>query len=128
MDGGTISDSETGGPVKGSGHVIGGLVGYMEEGAELTDSTSSSPADGGENIGGAVGEAYDSTLHDVYTSGNVLATLVNEDVKFGENAGGSRGLRRENITVSHSRASGTVHADSYSAGGLVGSSDPGDYF
>ncbi|HEY4161046.1 MAG TPA: choice-of-anchor U domain-containing protein [Candidatus Saccharimonadales bacterium] len=120
MDGGQISDSQTGGPVKGSGHVIGGLVGDMEDGAKLTDSSSSSPADGGENIGGAVGEANSSTLQNVSTSGDILATLVDEDVKFGENAGGLIGSGGGD-TVSHSQAGGSVHADSFSAGGLFGS-------
>jgi len=122
MEGGQISDSETGGPVKGSGHVIGGLVGYAEGGAEISDSSSTSPVDGGENIGGAVGQMYGSTLQNVSTSGDILATLVNEDVKYGENAGGLIGSGN-NDTILHSRASGSVHADSYYAGGLFGALD-----
>lgn len=119
MYGGSIRGSSTGGPVKGSGNVIGGLVGYAQNGVEITNSSTSSYVDGGTSIGGAVGEMYDSTLYRVSATGNIIAKTDDEVNKPGYYAGGLIGQGGGN-TIGQSYTTGTVHADYRYAGGIGG--------
>lgn len=119
MYGGSISGSTTGGPVKGSGNVIGGLVGAMDNSAELINSSTSSYVDGGRSIGGAVGQMYSSSLTRVQATGNVIAKQDDEVDKPGYYAGGLVGYGGEN-TIEESYATGDVHADNGYAGGFAG--------
>jgi hypothetical protein len=121
QSGGTIQNSHVGGPVKGSGNIIGGLVGYMENGASVTDSTANSHIDGGSYLGGAVGQMLSgSILTRVQASGGVYATTNDEVNKPGEKAGGLVGSIEDYSSIIASQATGDVHADLNEAGGLVG--------
>lgn len=121
MYGGTISGSSTGGPVKGSGNVIGGLVGMMDNDAHLIYSSTSSYVDGGRFIGGAVGQIYNSHIVQVSASGNVIARIDDEADKPGYYAGGLVGYGSgSETTIDESYATGDVHADYGAAGGFAG--------
>lgn len=117
-----IFNGVTSGPVKGSGNTIGGLVGQMGTNSSITSSSSSSNIDGGHKLGGAVGLMEGGELVDVHASGVVDAN-VEEDYKNGYAAGGLVGAMQGSASVSHSSATGDVHADYSAAGGLVGNKD-----
>ena len=113
----TISNSHTGGPVKGSGQLIGGLVGEAY-GVTISNSSSTSPTDGGNAIGGIIGYMYGGSLYRVHASGNVDVNTL-EGYKQGTYAGGLVGSM-EGGTISQSYATGNVSAEIKGAGGLVG--------
>lgn len=118
LDGGIVDQSISAGPVKGSGNVIGGLVGYMQGSAVLSDSRTSSNVDGGSAIGGAVGRAIDSTIDNVFASGNVIAKTTDEFSKPGYSAGGLVAIA-ETSTIMQSAATGDVRSDDMYGGGLA---------
>jgi len=117
LESGTVSNSRTAGPVKGSGTVIGGLVGMMV-GGTLQDSSSSSNTDGGTFIGGAIGMMLGGTATRVHVSGAVDANLI-ENYKDGKYAGGFVGSVEGGV-ISQSYATGNVIAEAGVAGGFAG--------
>jgi sugar lactone lactonase YvrE len=115
---GTITDSRSGGPVKGSGFEIGGLVGYMDDGT-ISNSSSTSNTDGGVSIGGAIGQMNGGTATKVFVSGNAQANIDEASGKSGRNVGGFVGVIT-NGTITDSYATGTATADYGAAGGFIG--------
>lgn len=110
-----VSYVKTGGPVKGSGDTIGGIVGYIN-GSMLTNSNSSSRIDGGSEIGGIAGVIYNSTIDRVFATGNIYAKT--DDDKIGSIAGGFAGSIIDS-SVDHSYATGNVEG-SNALGGFTG--------
>ncbi len=120
MVGGSITHSQVGGLVKGSGNYIGGLAGHMEDSAAISTSSSSAAIDGGYSVGGIVGEMYSSSsLHRVYATGNVISKFEGGTDKIGWYAGGLVG-QANNVSISESYATGSVHTDQNSTGGIGG--------
>ena len=121
-----IADSSVvGGTVHGSGNIIGGLVGSMNEGI-LSGSTTSANVDGGYSIGGAIGELNGGlvSLVTVTADANVHAdyrenVLVGGVAKSGDKAGGFVGYMSGGDIRSSSTAA-TVESEGTSAGGFVG--------
>lgn len=114
---GTILDSNSGGPVKGSGVIIGGIVGRMNDGSILTDATASGDVlvqtdfgKAGENGGGAVGSLIDSTITNVNASGDV----------YGLDALGGLVGYVDGSTISDSTASGSMVEGNSVIGGFAG--------
>ncbi|MEI8223815.1 MAG: peptidoglycan-binding domain-containing protein [bacterium] len=115
INGTTITNAETGGPVKGSGNTIGGIVGYIQD-SSISDSISRSNIDGGYYIGGIAGNAIRTSFDNVQAYGDVL--LQEEDFKTGNYGGGFVGII-EASTVSDSSASGNVGGNEL-VGGFAG--------
>jgi peptidoglycan hydrolase-like protein with peptidoglycan-binding domain len=116
---GTITNSEVqGGSVHGSGNIIGGLVGVLNS-ASIQDATSTAAIDGGNNIGGAVGNMTESQLLNVHATGRVIGTLA-EPIKSGTYIGGLVGRATYNSSISNSSAGGYVTGEGDYVGGLVG--------
>lgn len=112
----TILRSNTGGPVKGSGDTIGGIVGWAIEDSIIEDVSSSSSVDGGYNVGGIVGLLESSSVVDAFASGDVM--VVSDDNKVGDSGGGLVGSA-EDSSILDSYASGDVSGRN-SLGGLIG--------
>lgn len=112
-----LEDVHTGGPVKGSGTIIGGLAGVAMEGSVVVDSSSSSAIDGGYHIGGLVGYLEDSSIDTSYATGDV-ETVYDDGDKIGNRGGGLVGAA-DSSTISDSYATGDVFGNS-EIGGLVG--------
>ena len=91
MNQGTLTNSSSGGNVKGSGQVIGGLVGYLNDGT-VSNSHSSAHVDGGYTVGGIVGRVDAATLSNVYSTGQI--DVIEEDHKTGSYGGGLVGDRK----------------------------------
>lgn len=77
------------------------------ENATLTNATSSSNIDGGQTLGGVIGEAFFSIITNAHASGNVLVVEEQGSGKQGATAGGFAGLI-VGSQVSNSDATGTV--------------------
>jgi hypothetical protein len=112
----------SGGAVHGSGNVIGGLVGFLN-GGEVSDSNTSTPVDGGVEIGGAFGRVANATITGVNASGLVYADYSDYAYatlnKYGNTAGGLIGSM-SNATVTNSMATGNVRGMGSDVGGFVG--------
>jgi hypothetical protein len=130
--------------VIGSGEYIGGLVGWLEEGATISNSYATgvvigTGADEGDHgIGGLVG--YSSgDISDSHAAGNVngfaqvgglvgstgIATNITNsyatgDVSGVDNVGGLVGLLDEAHSITYSYATGDVTGSGEGVGGLVG--------
>lgn len=120
---GATSDTElenvhTGGPVKGSGTVIGGIAGMLSDDSTIINSSSESDIDGGNSIGGLVGLIVNSTIENSHASGDVEVVYEDSD-KTGNGGGGLVGFA-ESSTISDSYATGFVYGYD-TIGGLVGS-------
>lgn len=121
----------TEGNVHGSGNVIGGLIGLIDN-STVTYSESSADIDGGEYIGGAFGQLNTSTVTDVTASGNVVSNS-NEDEylpgisKSGYYTGGFAGYIAQS-TITNGNASGLVSAEGDFAGGFSGYITDSDIF
>jgi|GEM_PF-2396603 len=113
----------TGGTVHGSGNVIGGLVGEVNN-STVTNSSTSADVDGGEYIGGAFGEVEASSVDNVDATGDVVSN-DGDDLyleffsKNGFYTGGFAG-RIYGSTIEDSTASGSVTAEGNYAGGFAG--------
>ncbi len=109
----------TDGTVHGSGNIIGGLVGALNN-STVIESDTNATVDGGEYIGGAFGQIYDSEIDTVYATGDVFATF-DEGLfaKSGDYSGGFAGMI-SNSLVSDSYAYGTVTSEGGYSGGFVG--------
>lgn len=124
-NGTVLSNVRTGGPVKGSGNVIGGIVGELYEG-ELIDSYSTSNVDGGYTIGGIAGSISSSMVSGTYATGSVTGTTETPG-KTGSYIGGFAGsIYDSGITDSY--ATGNVIGDGESIGGFGGSTGCGSEF
>ena len=112
---GRISGSSATGSVSGGRRQVGGLVGFLNFGSDISDSHATGSVSGAENVGGFVG-SLDSkaSITGNYATGSVVGT--------GNNIGGLVGGSSGNISDSY--ATGLV-SGSTSVGGLVGSSDSG---
>jgi hypothetical protein len=115
----------TDGTVHGSGNIIGGLIGSLTNTSTVTNSSASADVDGGEYVGGAFGEIFDSNVDNVDATGNVESN-DGDDIPSGYNfskngfyTGGFVG-RIYNSVVENSTASGLVTAEDNYAGGFAG--------
>jgi hypothetical protein len=117
LEGGELTFVSSGGAVKGSGSIIGGLVGIMTSGL-LENSRSTADTDGGTAIGGAIGEMDNGTVRGVSASGTAYAN-TSESFKDGTNAGGFVGLMQGGL-IEESYAHGYALVDHGYAGGFVG--------
>jgi len=112
--------TNTGGTVHGSGSVIGGIVGKMEN-STVNISHSSANVDGGDQIGGFVGAMYSATVNDSYATGNVHSDRLEVPiVKSGNYVGGFVGYIQGG-SIDDSYATGDVDATGNRAGGFAGS-------
>lgn len=121
-----ISESTViGGTVHGSGNIIGGIVGSMNDTA-LSGSTTTADVDGGYSIGGAVGDMNGGTINSVSVgevsvtsdySENILDSGISKD---GDKVGGLVGYINSG-TITNSSSQATVEAEGNDVGGLVGS-------
>ncbi len=115
-DGATIERGASQGQVRGSGNVIGGLIGLLGDGT-LRASSSSAAVDGGDSIGGAVGMVgADGVVQATFATGS--SSAEDQGGKTGARAGGLVGFNLG--TISDSFARGAVDAEVSNAGGLVG--------
>ncbi|MCF7956836.1 MAG: hypothetical protein K9M57_00160 [Phycisphaerae bacterium] len=95
--------------ITGSGHYVGGLVGYNNSGS-LSNCHSSGNVNGsGDFVGGLVGKNSCGTLSHCYSSGIVTGSCDYVGGLVGRNSG----------SLSHCYSSGTVNGDAY-VGGLAG--------
>ena len=112
----------TDGVVHGSGDVIGGLVGALED-STMEDSSSSASVDGGWEIGGVIGDlGNDSAVSDTYASGGTVTSNRSEYLvmKTGYEAGGFAGFIWDS-SVDNSYSTDVVNSSGYYAGGFAGS-------
>jgi hypothetical protein len=115
-----VGITNTGGFVHGSGSVIGGIVGYMQD-SSIVSSHSSASIDGGDNLGGFVGYMVSSFIDDSYTTGNVSSDRLEYPfVKSGNNTGGFVGYMTDESTIEDSYATGQVETTGNYAGGFAG--------
>lgn len=113
----------TGGTVHGSGNVIGGLVGKVNNGT-VTNSSTGADVDGGEYVGGAFGEVEVSSIDNVDATGDVVSNdgddlYIEFFSKNGYYTGGFAG-RIYGSTIDDSTASGAVTAEGNHTGGFAG--------
>ena len=111
----TISNAVVGASVKGSGNIIGGIVGETHS-TNISYATSTARIDGGTGIGGIVGSANDSTISHVLSTGFIDVRF--DDGKVGNNGGGIIGYA-SNSTTTDAVATGDVQGNG-SLGGVVG--------
>jgi hypothetical protein len=119
---GVVADNitNTGGVVHGSGSVIGGIVGKLED-SSIDDSHSSADVDGGDQIGGFVGAMYSGNINNSYATGNVRTDRLEVPiVKSGNYAGGFAGYIQGG-SVDDSYATGDVEVTGNRGGGFAGS-------
>jgi hypothetical protein len=142
---GSVANSYATGDVTGSGEYIGGLVGWLEEGATISNSYATGVVTGtgtdeeDHGIGGLVGysSGYISDSHAegnvngfadvgglVGSTGGALVNITNSyatgDVSGVDNIGGLVGLLDVVHTITNSYATGDVTGSGEYIGGLVG--------
>ena len=111
------------GYVHGSGNVIGGVIGYMQNGT-VANSYSNASVDGGLMIGGFVGEMDNGQITNSHSTGLVTSNRSEWVVmKTGFFAGGFVAYMGSG-NISNSYATGDVHSSGSYAGGFVGFSNP----
>ena len=121
----------------------GGIVGFMDNGSKI-DNSSSSAVVYGDSAGGLAGYAYNSTLTNAtssgevygdYTSGGLVGTLDNGSaidnssssaIVNGGNAGGLAGLMNDNSYIKRSASSAIVTGYGV-AGGVAGGIEADSY-
>lgn len=107
------------GTVHGSGNIIGGIVGYMQNGT-ISDSNSSANTDGGLMIGGFVGRMDNGQITRSFASGSATSNQSEYVVmKTGLFAGGFAGFIGSGI-ITNSYATGDVSTSGGYAGGFAG--------
>lgn len=114
----TINESSSSVTVTGTDHYVGGLAGYIDDGALIGSSATGNVSSPGKNrIGGLVGQAKNGSISKCYATGNVSgAAYAGGLVGTVTNDSGS------SFSISRSYyASGTVTTTNNSCGGLVGS-------
>jgi hypothetical protein len=114
----TITHAVVGASVKGSGNIIGGIVGIMFA-SNISYATSTARIDGGTSIGGIAGSSNGSTISHVLATG--LVDVRYDDGKIGDNGGGIIGYASYSTTTD-AVATGDVQGHS-SLGGVVGLSE-----
>ncbi|MEA3286683.1 MAG: GLUG motif-containing protein, partial [Candidatus Marinimicrobia bacterium] len=111
-DNSEVSNSYSTGSVTGSGDYVGGLVGYNYGNSTVSNSYSTGSVTGDDFVGGLVGWNYwASTVENSYSTGSVTGS--------GDYVGGLVGSNTYNSTVSNIYSTGSVSGTS-SVGGLVG--------
>ncbi|MFH1262481.1 MAG: GLUG motif-containing protein [Pseudomonadota bacterium] len=105
---GTITVSGLTAPNFGS---VGGLVGFLNDGARISDSYATDAVSGGSSVGGLVGKLYYGTILHSHATGAVSGTY---------SIGGLVGYVFGDETIGYSYATGAV-SGTYTIGGLVGS-------
>lgn len=121
LEAGTVDSSHADGEVRGSGVVIGGLVGEMSnvgfEGSVVRNSSAAADVDGGWRVGGAVGNLAGGSVVGTSAEGDV----VGDEDEFAKPAAGIGGLvgTVSDGTVTASYATGDVEGTA-DVGGLVG--------
>ena len=118
----TISNiTNTGGVVHGSGDIIGGLIGSLNN-STLDSSSSSADVDGGWEIGGVLGEVESgSEVTNTYASGGTVTDNRSEYLvmKTGFDAGGFAGYVSSS-TISGCYSTDAVNSTGDYAGGFAG--------
>jgi PGF-pre-PGF domain-containing protein/PGF-CTERM protein len=142
-DGGSVRNVSASGSVNGTVRV-GGLVGYVQSSAAITNSTASVATTAGSDksgesiVGGIVGELWRGNLSNVrasgsvsglgeyaggvvgeYTSGTLSNSTATGNVNGADRVGGLVGAGSDSMTVRTSSATGDVNGTSQ-VGGLVG--------
>lgn len=107
------------GYVHGSGNIIGGIVGYMQNGT-ITDSFSSAAVDGGLMIGGFVGEMDNGEIMRSYATGEVTVNASEYVVMKTGAYGGGFVAYMAGGTIANSYATGDVTSSGTNVGGFVG--------
>jgi len=110
---GTVQNNYATGNVTGSGHAVGGLVGYNNSRGTVQNSYATGSVNGSGNVGGLVGYNYgNGTVQNSYAMGSVTSSSGY--------VGGLVGFNSSNGTVHNSYATGSVSSSSFYVGGLVG--------
>ena len=122
---GNVTDCSVEGMVIGTNKTsqAGGIVGYAEKTAHVTECHSSAIVEGISYVGGIVGMGTSgSNITACYATGEVKATIASDEAY----AGGVVGRIIEYTTVTACYATGNVTAtQGYNAGGVVGTSEGG---
>lgn len=114
-DASTLTDVTVGANVKGSGQVIGGIAGYIYN-TSIDGAVSHAHVDGGQNIGGLVGDGEAGDISHSSFDGTV--DVVEEDHKSGNIGGGIAGSFTDG-SITYTTSSGTVSGNAL-VGGLIG--------
>ncbi len=109
---GSVSNSYATGSVSGLDFRVGGLVGYNEAAATISNSYAMVTVSGSGRVGGLVGENFGS-ISNSHATGGVIGS---------NDVGGLVGVNHGSATVGNSYATGTV-SGSGDVGGLVGEND-----
>lgn len=119
---GRIENCSSSGSIAGRSR-IGGIVGSLGDGTEISGCSSSASVSGsGSYIGGIAGSAGENvSIRDCFSSGIVSASNTNAGA--GQQAGGIVGYLERSATVSGCYSVGDVSATNGMAGGIVGSGD-----
>jgi uncharacterized repeat protein (TIGR02543 family) len=105
--------------VTGNGVYVGGLSGYMNGSATISDAVNHGAITGTYDVGGAVGySAGTGTLTDIINRGAVTATGTQATNTYG--VGGIVGVSTRTATITHNINTGSVRSGLYSTGGVVG--------
>ncbi len=110
---GTVTNCHSTGSVTGANGGIGGLVGYNDDVATITQSSSTATVVGVNNTGGLIGQNY-GTASESFATGDVTST--------GNYAGGFAGSCESSCDVDQCYATGNVSGVNY-VGGFAGYSD-----
>ena len=117
----TITDSYTSCSIEGTNtsFSLGGIVGSIEEDFIIENCYTLGNISGGYNLGGIVGEGYNATITDSYTSCYIEGSSNSSD-----NLGGIAGTIGEDFTIENCYAIGNISAmgilGANNIGGIVG--------
>jgi filamentous hemagglutinin family protein len=110
LSAGTLTNTHVTGQVSSAGGLVGGLVGWSDQGA-VSHSSSTATVSGTSEVGGLIGRNRAASVTDAYATGAVTGT--------GSAIGGLIGSTVQGTTLTNAYASGRVTG----TGGLVGSVD-----
>ncbi len=121
-NGSSVNVSSASGKVEGvSVTYAGGLIGEVEDGGSITYSDATGSVTGNSDVGGLVGYDAGGTIANSYATGNVVATVsAGSNALAGGLVGEEDTLNGVPGSITSSYAIGSVTADGYSVGGLVG--------
>jgi hypothetical protein len=117
-DGGEVTNSSTSGSVTGNAYT-GGVIGAVNGGSAISGISSSADVTGASITGGLIGFLIGSTLGDSFVTS---ATTVNTT---GGNAGGAIGYLYGGSTLNNVYSEAEVISTADAVGGLIGASDNG---
>lgn len=114
---------------------VGALVGVMENGYIINCKVSGYVVAKENNVGGFIGHTLKGNMVKVQNSTNNATVVSTKSGKTdsnyqsigGTNVGGAIGCALGAISITDTVNNGTVHADTYNAGGLVGYAEATDY-